>query len=170
MAGSCAGLCLRTQALGGEEPLPSVFPANSFFPLAGEALLQTLAHRCCTSQVPCWALLSQAPEPRPDCSSPHLPSPPPAPAPGPLHPAPLSLLFSELPPVWLHRCDNEVSATERSGLGRAKQQARGLRDRLEQAWRLPQLALESTRCPHWACQPQCHPRPHCLDPRGQGLR
>ena len=133
MAGSNAGLCL------GLPPLPS---KCSFLPLLGRALSRCWLLRA--SQVSCWVLLSQMPQPHRDSPTPPLP---PAPAPGPLHPAPLSLLFSELPPAWLHPCNNEVSATECSGLGRAEQQARGPGDRQKQAPRLAQLGPASTRCP-----------------------
>lgn len=65
MTGSCAGLGLSPLDRGGEEPSSLCLPCLLIYSLAGEALLQTLEHRCCASQVPCWARLSQAPEPRP---------------------------------------------------------------------------------------------------------
>lgn len=155
MTGFCAGLCLGHLARDGEEPPSLCLPTELISSLAWKALLQMLEHRCCVSQVPCWAWLSQVPEPRPGL----LPSPchqclrqAPLTPPPPTHTL-FSLLFSELPPAWLHHCDNEVSATERSGLSGAKQQARDPGDRLEQGQRLPQLALESTRCSHGATSP-----------------
>lgn len=122
---------------------PFAFPASSFLPLLGRRFSRPWRTDALLLRFPAGPHRAKRLSLARDCSLP----PPPAPAPGPLHPTSLSPLFSELPPAWLRGCDNEVSATERSGLGGAEQQARGPGDRLEQAQRLPQLALESSRCP-----------------------